>query len=68
MIALIHQVDPTIPLDKAPELNLVLKNFMATNNHNQADETRLGAIRYILVKSTDNILTFAVEPIKLFIN
>ncbi|MEI9534306.1 DUF1454 family protein [Moellerella wisconsensis] len=68
MIALIHQVDPTIPLDKAPELNLVLKNFMATNNHNQADETRLGAIRYILVKSTDNTLTFAVEPIKLFIN
>ncbi len=65
LISLIHQVDPTIPLEKAPELNKAIDDFMADNNTPRADETRLGSVRYILVKSADNVLTFAVEPIKL---
>ena len=65
LISLIHQIDPSIPLEKAPELNKAIDNFMVDNNRPRADETRLGAVRYILVKSADNVLTFAVEPIKL---
>ncbi|MBP6122911.1 MULTISPECIES: DUF1454 family protein [Providencia] len=65
IIALIHQFDPTVSLDKAPELTAALNKFMADKAPTRAEEARLGSLRYILVKSDNNVLTFAVEPIKL---
>ncbi|GAB1440140.1 YiiQ family protein [Providencia sp.] len=64
-IALIHQFAPDVSLDKAPELTEALNKFMANKNSTHAEEAKLGALRYILVKSDNNVLTFAVEPIKL---
>ncbi|MGO2305379.1 MAG: DUF1454 family protein [Providencia sp.] len=65
IIAFINQFDPNASLDKAPELTSALTKFMTDKNPNQAEEARLGTLRYILVKSDNNVLTFAVEPIKL---
>ncbi|MDD9338993.1 DUF1454 family protein [Providencia heimbachae] len=65
IIALIHQFDPNVSLDKAPELTAALNKFMADKAPTRAEEARLGSLRYILVKSDNNVLTFAVEPIKL---
>ncbi|SQI43112.1 Protein of uncharacterised function (DUF1454) [Providencia alcalifaciens] len=65
IIAIIHQFDPNVSMDKAPELTAALNKFMANKNPTRAEEARLGALRYILVKSDNNVLTFAVEPIKL---
>lgn len=65
IIALIQQFDPTVSLDKAPELTEALNKFMADKNPTHAEEARLGVLRYVLVKSDNNVLTFAVEPIKL---
>ncbi|SPY79305.1 DUF1454 family protein [Providencia rustigianii] len=65
IIAIIHQFDPEVSLDKAPELTAALNRFMANKNPTRAEEARLGALRYILVKSDNNVLTFVVEPIKL---
>ncbi len=65
IIALIHQFDPSVSLDKAPELTAALNKFMADKAPTRAEEARLGSLRYILVKSDNNVLTFAVEPIKL---
>ncbi|HGN1707458.1 TPA: DUF1454 family protein [Providencia rettgeri] len=64
-IALIHQFAPEVSLDKAPELTKALTKFVANKNSTHAEEAKLGALRYILVKSDNNVLTFAVEPIKL---
>lgn len=64
-IAMIHQFAPEVSLDKAPELTEALNKFIANNNSTHAEEARFGALRYILVKSNNNVLTFAVEPIKL---
>ncbi|HHR6131795.1 TPA: DUF1454 family protein [Providencia alcalifaciens] len=65
IIAIIHQFDPSVSMDKAPELTAALNKFMANKTPTRAEEARLGALRYILVKSDNNVLTFAVEPIKL---
>lgn len=65
IIALIHQFDPNVSLNKAPELTAALNKFMADKAPTRAEEARLGSLRYILVKSDNNVLTFAVEPIKL---
>ncbi|EMI5492161.1 DUF1454 family protein [Providencia stuartii] len=65
IIALIQQFDPQVSPDKAPELTEALNKFMADKNPTRAEEARLGALRYVLVKSDNNVLTFAVEPIKL---
>ncbi|EML1937519.1 MULTISPECIES: DUF1454 family protein [Providencia] len=65
IMAIIHQFDPNISVDKAPELTLALNKFMANKDAVHAEEVRLGGLRYILVKSENNVLTFAVEPIKL---
>lgn len=65
IIAFIHQFDPNVSVDKSPELTTVLTKFMTDKNPNRAEEARLGTLRYILVKSDNNVLTFAVEPIKL---
>ncbi len=65
IIALIHQFDPNVSLDKAPELTAALNKFMADKAPTRAEEARLGSLRYILVKSDNNVLTFAIEPIKL---
>ncbi|WP_353244363.1 DUF1454 family protein [Providencia sp.] len=64
-LAIIHQFAPDVSLDKAPELTTALNKFMADQNPTHAEEARLGGLRYILVKSDNNVLTFAVEPIKL---
>ncbi|MCR4081634.1 DUF1454 family protein [Providencia stuartii] len=64
-VAVIQQFDPTVAIDKTPELTKALKAFIANKEPTYADEVRLGALRYILVKSKNNVLTFAVEPIKL---
>ncbi|MGG4610070.1 DUF1454 family protein [Providencia sp. Me31A] len=64
-IALIHQFAPEVSLDKAPELANALSKFVANKDSTHAEEAKLGALRYILVKSDNNVLTFAVEPIKL---
>ncbi|EMF4673996.1 DUF1454 family protein [Providencia stuartii] len=64
-VAVIQQFDPTVAIDKTPELTKALKAFIANKEPTYADEVRLGALRYILVKSENNVLTFAVEPIKL---
>ncbi len=64
-IAIIHQFAPDVPLDKAPELTEALNKIMADKNTNRAEEARFEVLRYILVKSDNNVLTFAVEPIKL---
>lgn len=64
-IAMIHQFAPEVSLDKAPELTEALNKFITNNNSTHAEEARFGTLRYILVKSNNNVLTFAVEPIKL---
>ncbi|MDE4734575.1 MULTISPECIES: DUF1454 family protein [Providencia] len=64
-IAMIHIFAPEVSLDNAPELTEALNKFIANNNATHAEEARLGTLRYILVKSDNNVLTFAVEPIKL---
>ncbi|AWS52971.1 DUF1454 domain-containing protein [Providencia rettgeri] len=64
-IAMIHIFAPEVSLDNAPALTEALNKFIANNNATHAEEARLGALRYILVKSDNNVLTFAVEPIKL---
>ncbi len=38
--------------DKAPELTEALNKFIANNSATHAEEARLGALRYILVKVT----------------
>ena len=65
IIAIIHQFDPNVSLDKAPELTTALNKFLADNAPIRAEDAQLGDLRYILVKSDNNVLTFAVEPIKL---
>lgn len=62
---MIHIFAPEVSLDNAPALTEALNKFIANNNATHAEEARLGALRYILVKSDNNVLTFAVEPIKL---
>lgn len=64
-IAMIHIFAPEVSLDNAPALTEALNKFIANNNATHAEEARLGTLRYILVKSDNNVLTFAVEPIKL---
>ncbi|MEX0424824.1 DUF1454 family protein [Providencia rettgeri] len=64
-IAMVRIFAPEVSLDKAPELTEALNKFIANNSATHAEEARLGALRYILVKSDNNVLTFAVEPIKL---
>lgn len=64
-MAMVRIFSPDVSLDKAPELTEALNKFIANNSTTHAEETRLGALRYILVKSDNNVLTFAVEPIKL---
>ncbi|MCW2257160.1 hypothetical protein M2263_003251 [Providencia alcalifaciens] len=65
IIAFIKQFDPTNSLDNAPELTAEINKFMADKNPTLVEEARSGVLRYILVKSDNNVLTFAVEPIKL---
>ncbi|MFW2168160.1 DUF1454 family protein, partial [Enterobacter cloacae complex sp.6722794] len=47
IIAIIHQFDPNVSMDKAPELTAALNKFMANKNPTRAEEARLGALRYI---------------------
>lgn len=42
--------------------------MLEQHNQVQSDEAIVGAIRYILVKSKNNMITFAIESVKLSLN
>ncbi|EKT61253.1 DUF1454 family protein [Providencia sneebia] len=65
ILALVQQFTPTTHFDKSVELTKSLNKFNADKSQTLAEEARVDTVRYVLVKSDNNVLTFAVEPIKL---
>nr|WP_319925611.1 MULTISPECIES: DUF1454 family protein [unclassified Xenorhabdus] len=60
--ALISQFEPTLSPDQA---NVLLKNLLNAAEKQPNSNQKMGAVRYVIVKSSENIMTFAIEPIKL---
>nr|WP_319928869.1 DUF1454 family protein [Xenorhabdus sp. 12] len=60
--ALISQFDPTLsPVQAKTQLEKLLK---AAEKQSMLSQ-KMGAVRYVIVNSSENIMTFAIEPIKL---
>lgn len=68
IMAIITHFGKAISINNAPQLTAILESMLEQHNQVQSDETIVGAIRYILVKSKDNMITFAIEPVKLSLN
>ncbi|AYA42528.1 DUF1454 family protein [Xenorhabdus nematophila] len=62
MTALISQFEPTFSLEQAK--NQLEKLLQAAGKHPVFSQ-KMGAVRYVIVNSSENIMTFAIEPIKL---
>ncbi|MBD2809332.1 DUF1454 family protein [Xenorhabdus sp. Vera] len=62
MTALINEFEPTFSPDQAK--GQLEKLLQAAEKH-PAFSQKMGAIRYVIVNSSENIMTFAIEPIKL---
>ncbi|WP_338804028.1 DUF1454 family protein [Xenorhabdus griffiniae] len=60
--ALISQFEPTFSPEQA---NIQLERLLQTAENQTAFSQKMGAMRYIIVNSSENIMTFAIEPIKL---
>ncbi|MBE8597207.1 DUF1454 family protein [Xenorhabdus sp. BG5] len=60
--ALISQFEPTFSPEQA---NIQLERLLQTAENRTAFSQKMGAMRYIIVSSSENIMTFAIEPIKL---
>ncbi|NHB92083.1 DUF1454 family protein [Photorhabdus cinerea] len=62
MIALMRHFNPTLSPEQGKEnIDNLLKNGKKSPFYSQ----NIGAIRYIVISSSEKILTFAIEPIKL---
>ncbi|PAV08332.1 hypothetical protein CBG25_04350, partial [Arsenophonus sp. ENCA] len=68
IMAIINHFEKTTSINNTHQLTAVLDRTLEQHNQVQSDETIVGAIRYILVKSKDNMITFAIEPVKLSLN
>ncbi|HGJ5891737.1 MAG TPA: DUF1454 family protein [Arsenophonus apicola] len=68
VMAIINHFEKTTSINNLSQLTAVLDRMLEQHNQVQSDETIVGAIRYILVKSKDNMITFAIEPVKLSLN
>ncbi|WP_244175698.1 DUF1454 family protein [Xenorhabdus vietnamensis] len=62
MAALINQFEPTLSLAQA---QIQLEKLLEAVENHSALSQKMGAARYIIVNSSENIMTFAIEPIKL---
>lgn len=60
--ALISQFEPTFSPEQA---KIQLERLLQTAENRPAFSQKMGAMRYIIVNSSENIMTFAIEPIKL---
>nr|WP_274723767.1 DUF1454 family protein [Xenorhabdus bovienii] len=60
--ALISQFEPTLSPEQANEQ---LERLLQAAQSHRFFSQKIGAIRYIIVNSSENIMTFAIEPIKL---
>ncbi|OTA18634.1 hypothetical protein Xbed_03079 [Xenorhabdus beddingii] len=60
--ALISQFEPTLSTAQA---KIQLEKLLQTAEKHSAFSHKMGAVRYIIVNSSENIMTFAIEPIKL---
>ncbi|KMJ46225.1 hypothetical protein AB204_04800 [Xenorhabdus khoisanae] len=60
--ALIGQFEPTLSPDQA---KTQLEKLLQVAEKHPAFSQKMGATRYIIVNSSENIMTFAIEPIKL---
>ncbi|CDG23218.1 conserved exported protein of unknown function [Xenorhabdus poinarii G6] len=62
MAALINQFEPTLSPEQAQiQLEKLLQAAATFSTFSQ----KMGAVRYVIVNSSENIMTFAIEPIKL---
>lgn len=68
IMAIINHFEKTTSINNTHQLTAVLDRMLEQHNQVQSDETIVGAFRYILVKSKDNMITFAIEPVKLSLN
>jgi len=68
IMAIINHFEKTTSINNTHQLTAVLDRMLEQHNQVQSDKTIVGAIRYILVKSKDNMITFAIEPVKLSLN
>ncbi|QLK88649.1 DUF1454 family protein [Arsenophonus endosymbiont of Aphis craccivora] len=68
IMAIINHFEKPTSINNTHQLTAVLDSMLEQHNQVQSDETIVGAIRYILVKSKDNMITFAIEPVKLSLN
>ncbi|WP_232370074.1 DUF1454 family protein [Xenorhabdus lircayensis] len=62
MAALISQFEPTLSSDQA---KAQLEKLLKTAEKRPAFSQKMGAMRYVIMNSSENIMTFAIEPIKL---
>ncbi|MEQ1975634.1 DUF1454 family protein [Xenorhabdus sp. SGI240] len=60
--ALISQFEPTL---SAEQSRFQLERLLRAAENRPAFSQKMGAMRYIIVNSRENIMTFAIEPIKL---
>lgn len=68
IMAIINHFEKITSINNTHQLTAVLDRMLEKHNQMQSNETIVGAIRYILVKSKDNMITFAIEPVKLSLN
>ncbi|WP_340621445.1 DUF1454 family protein [Xenorhabdus siamensis] len=62
IVALIGQFEPTLSPEQIKEKT---EKLLKTAEKQSFYSQKMGAIRYIIVNSSENIMTFAIEPIKL---
>nr|WP_232326144.1 DUF1454 family protein [Xenorhabdus hominickii] len=62
MAAFISQFEPTLSHDQT---KAHLEKFLLAAEKHPVFSQKIGAVRYIIVNSSENIMTFAIEPIKL---
>ncbi|CDL84123.1 DUF1454 family protein [Xenorhabdus szentirmaii] len=62
IVALINQFEPTLTIAQA---KIQLEKLLKTAESHSSFSQKIGAMRYIIVNSSENIMTFAIEPIKL---
>ncbi|CAM3839439.1 DUF1454 family protein [Xenorhabdus thuongxuanensis] len=60
--ALISQFEPTFSPEQA---KIQLERLFQAAENRSAFSQKMGAMRYVIVNSSENIMTFAIEPIKL---
>ncbi|MBS9423310.1 YiiQ family protein [Photorhabdus caribbeanensis] len=65
MIALMRHFNPTISQEQSKEN---IDNLLRNSKKSSFYSHNIGAIRYIVVNSSEKTLTFAIEPIKLWLS